>query len=224
MKNGGHCNKTYCKARTQWRSGNFGHKKYPLPPNQVCQHLATHKMKVYLTVTVFAFLQSLPSVHSSRLSKSSKDQEDKEDRRVPAVIQVADLTKCSDTFWEHPAPEGDAQVLPLKIDVDRVFDVQWNPPGHPQLCASWLQTPFGDDWGDYDTTYAREEPADLPGHYTFIKYHQNGKLGLVREKEDGTICSVFREVRFISVSDDVLIRKRGWLLGYNNSRREWTNW
>ena len=181
-------------------------------------------MKVYLTVTVFAFLQSLPSVHSSRLSKSSKDQEDKEDRRVPAVIQVADLTKCSDTFWEHPAPEGDAQVLPLKIDVDRVFDVQWNPPGHPQLCASWLQTPFGDDWGDYDTAYAREEPADLPGHYTFIKYHQNGKLGLVREKEDGTICSVFREVRFISVSDDVLIRKRGWLLGYNNSRREWTNW
>jgi len=154
-------------------------------------------MKVYLTV--FAFLQSLPSVHSSRLAKSAKDQEDKEERRVPVVIQVADLAKCSDTFYEHPAPDGDAQVLPLQIDVDRVFDVQWNPPGHPQLCASWLQTPFGDRWSDSD------EPADLPGHYTFIKYHRNGKLGLVREKEDGTICSVFREVRFVSVSDDVLM-------------------
>ena len=155
-------------------------------------------MKAY--PTAFALLLSLPSVRSSRLAKSEK-----EERRAPTVIKIDDLTKCSDTFWEHPPPAGDAQVLPLEIAVDRVFDVQWNPPGHPQLCASWLQTPFGDDWGDYDEAWGRDGPADLPGHYTFIKYHQNGKLGLVREQEDGTLCGVFLEVSFVSVSDDVLM-------------------
>jgi len=68
------------------------------------------------------------------------------ERRAPAVVQVAaDLARCSSFPWEHPGvPPGDeAQVLPLKIAVDRVFDVVWYPPGHPQLCAREFSPPLG---------------------------------------------------------------------------------
>jgi len=122
------------------------------------------------------------------------------------IINIADVPKCSDTFWEHPPPAGDAEVLPLNIAIDRAFDVQWNPPGYPTLEASWLQTPFGDDWGDYDEAWGRDGPVDhLGSHYNFVRHHKDGKLGMVREKDDGSLCSVFHEVAFISVSDDVLM-------------------
>ena len=29
------------------------------------------------------------------------------------IINIADVPKCSDKFWEHPPPAGDAEVLPL---------------------------------------------------------------------------------------------------------------
>ena len=60
-----------------------------------------------------------------------------------------------------------------------------------------MQTPFGDDWGDYG--------EELESHYNFVRYHKDGKLGMVREKDDGSLCFVFHEVAFISVSDDVLM-------------------
>mmetsp|Transcript_27736 Transcript_27736/g.47175 ORF Transcript_27736/g.47175 Transcript_27736/m.47175 type:complete len:241 (-) Transcript_27736:66-788(-) len=158
-----------------------------------------------LQAAALQFVQSKKQPIFSKTSKSQKPDDKERTADEPTIIQVADLAKCSDSFWEHPPPGGDAQVLPLRIPLDRVFDVQWNPPGHPELCAYWLQTPFGDDWGDYDTPWDREGTADLTGHYTFIKYHHDGSLGLVREKEDGTLCSVFLEVDFLSVSDDVLM-------------------
>ena len=65
----------------------------------------------------------------------------------------------------------------------------------PQLCAREFSPPYGD----------RDPSGNHSGNYTFIKYCQNGKLGLVREKEDGTMCTVFLEVRFISVSEEVLM-------------------
>ena len=126
-------------------------------------------------------------------------------RTKKQIIQIGDIPKCSEIFWEHPPPAGDAEILPLRVPVDRVFDVQWNPPGHPELYASYLQTPFGDDWGNYTEPWARDGPADLEGYYTFVRYHQDGKLGLLRKKEDGTLCSVFHEVAFISISDEVLM-------------------
>ena len=84
-------------------------------------------------------------------------------------------------------------ILPLDIPLDRVFDVQWNPPGYPELHASGLQPPVGDLAGQRN------------GHYTFTMNQESGVMGLVRQQTDGTVCQVFDSVHFRAISEEVLM-------------------
>ena len=88
------------------------------------------------------------------------------------------------------------QILPLDIPLDRAFDVQWNPPGQPKLDTWFLQQPY------YDM-------GDREGHYTFAKLNEDGDgdLSFVRQKPDGTVCSVFEKVDFVAISDTVLMMR-----------------
>lgn len=84
-------------------------------------------------------------------------------------------------------------ILPLDIPLDRVFDVQWNPPGYPELRASGLQPPVGD------------LAEQRNGHYTFIMNQESGVMGLARQQTDGTVCEVFDSVHFRAISEEVLM-------------------
>ena len=86
------------------------------------------------------------------------------------------------------------EVLPYVIPLDRAFDVQWNPPGFPELHTRFLQQPYNDRG-------ARD------GHYTFAKLNQDGdgEMSFVRQNPDGTVCSVFERVAFRAISETVLM-------------------
>lgn len=96
---------------------------------------------------------------------------------------------------QHKGKAGKARILPLDIPLDRAYDVQWNPPGYPELRTWGLAPPF------YDQETARD------GHYTFAKQNEDGAMtmSLVRQKPDGTVCSVFNNVEFQAISETVLM-------------------
>ena len=91
------------------------------------------------------------------------------------------------------------EFLPIQISTERAFDAEWNPPGHPTLVVSWLQSPY------FDT----EE--DRNGYYTFEKKF-GGVLGFVRKRMDGSVLEIFDEVEFKLISEDILM-----FLGHQNS-------
>ena len=99
--------------------------------------------------------------------------------------------------------------LPVEVPIDRVFDIQWNPPGHPQLSSDLLDIPFGDRGSDHRT-----------GHYTFRQSTDgDDNLSLVRVENDGSYVQVFERVQFLLMSDDVLMfngdphEDDGWPVG-----------
>lgn len=99
--------------------------------------------------------------------------------------------------------------LLVEIPIDRVFDIQWNPPGHPQLSSDLLDIPFGDRGSDHRT-----------GHYTFRQSTDgDDNLSLVRVENDGSYVQVFERVQFLLMSDDVLMfngdphEDDGWPVG-----------
>lgn len=51
-----------------------------------------------------------------------------------------------DTYSQRKGKEKaeTIQILPLDIPLDCAFDVQWNPPGQPELRTSYLEQPFYD--------------------------------------------------------------------------------
>jgi len=103
------------------------------------------------------------------------------------------LLRGGDKLSRNESEVGSFQILPLDIPLDRVFDVQWNPPGYPTLDTSFLLPPFNDQWTTRD------------GHYTFAQKDQDGVMSLVRKKTDGTVCSVFEKIDFRAISDEVLM-------------------
>ena len=58
-------------------------------------------------------------------------------------------------------------MLPLRIPLDRSWDVQWNPPGHPILSVSQLGIPNGKLQEDYFSMV----PAAYWGYYTLSLIH-----------------------------------------------------
>jgi len=96
----------------------------------------------------------------------------------------------------------DTTSLPIEIPIDRAFDLQWNPPGHPQLHAWLLDAPWGDRGNDPYGYYGND---DRDGHYTFRTNTEDEKMSFVRKKEDGTYAQVFERVEFLLISEDVLM-------------------
>mmetsp|Transcript_16989 Transcript_16989/g.28298 ORF Transcript_16989/g.28298 Transcript_16989/m.28298 type:complete len:286 (-) Transcript_16989:92-949(-) len=96
----------------------------------------------------------------------------------------------------------DTTSLPIEIPIDRAFDLQWNPPGHPQLHAWLLDAPWGDRGND---PYGYYDNDDRDGHYTFRINTEDEKMSFVRKKEDGTYVQVFERVEFLLISEDVLM-------------------
>mmetsp|Transcript_18841 Transcript_18841/g.34968 ORF Transcript_18841/g.34968 Transcript_18841/m.34968 type:complete len:255 (-) Transcript_18841:712-1476(-) len=91
----------------------------------------------------------------------------------------------------HPeAPE----LLPVRIPIDRCFDVQWSPPGHPVLDAWLLDVPYGD-----------RQSGDRNGYYAFAKDADGGMMIFVRKSTDGSIVRVFERVEVEVISDEVLL-------------------
>ena len=106
-------------------------------------------------------------------------------------------------------PVGAIKTYPtfllIKIPVDRAFDLQWNPPGYPQLEADFLAIPWGDrasdPWGYYDS-----ENDQRTGQYTFLEGASDGNsLSFVRTEENGSYVQVFKRVEFLLISDDILM-------------------
>jgi len=93
-------------------------------------------------------------------------------------------------------------TLPIVIPLNRCYDVQWSPPGHPMLDTYSLSVPYNDRFVDGEYVFL-EDKRD--GYYTF-KINMDGKItGFVRTNDDtGSITEVFNEVEFIAISEDVL--------------------
>jgi len=108
----------------------------------------------------------------------------------PSFAAAAALLYMSMNINVASAADG-VQILPLKISLDRAFDVQWNPPGYPILEATGLATPYGDS-------------GETDGHYTFAK-HPDGTMTFVRQKSDGSVCQVFSSVDFLVIGEDALL-------------------
>merc|ERR1711933_529867 len=85
-------------------------------------------------------------------------------------------------------------ILPIQIPIERCYDTQWNPPGHPLLSASFLRAPYKD---------RQSEQRD--GYYTF-EITANGEISsFVRvTEESSTIIRVFDKVDFLVISEDIL--------------------
>ena len=109
---------------------------------------------------------------------------------------VGDNIKASTTF------------LPIVIPIDRAFDVQWNPPGHPKLSADLLDIPWGDRGSD-PWAYHDSDHDHRTGQYTFLRQSTDDdeeNLSFVRVMEDdGSYVQVFERVQFLLISDDVLM-------------------
>lgn len=100
---------------------------------------------------------------------------------------------------------NDAAFLPIEIPIDRAFDVQWNPPGHPRLSAWFLDIPYGDR-GDDPYAYYDSGHDDRDGYYTFLPSNEDAtQMSFVRKQEDGSYIQVYERVEFLLISDDVLL-------------------
>ena len=117
---------------------------------------------------------------------------------ILAIFSLASASKDLHTT-------SDATFLPVEIPIDRAFDVQWNPPGHPQLNAWFLDIPYGDR-GDDPYAYYDNENDERGGYYTFLPSEEDAShMSFVRKQEDGTYIQVYERVEFLLISDDVLL-------------------
>lgn len=89
--------------------------------------------------------------------------------------------------------------------IERVFDIQWNPPGHPKLNADLLEIPWGDRGND-PYSYDKNDQDNRDGHYTFFQSgKEDGQMSFVRKQVDGTYIQVFERVEFLLFAEDVLM-------------------
>jgi len=97
-------------------------------------------------------------------------------------------SKCEDapTTSAHKGYD----MLPISIPLDRCFDVQWNPPGHPTLKTSRLIKPYKDD-------------ENRDGYYTFLV--KDGNMSFVRKSQDGSIRVIYEQVDFNLIGENVLM-------------------
>lgn len=113
---------------------------------------------------------------------------------LASALDPVDVIKTYPTF------------LPVEIPVDRAFDLQWNPPGYPQLDAQSLAIPWGDRANDDPWEYYDGEHDQRTGQYTFLEgASDDDSLSFVRTEEDGSYVQVFQRVQFLLISEDVLM-------------------
>ena len=101
--------------------------------------------------------------------------------------------------------DDNTAFLPIEIPTNRVFDVQWNPPGHPKLNAYLLDIPWGDRGND-PNSYDNSGQDNRDGHYTFFQSgEEDGQMKFSRKQVDGSYIQVFERVEFLLISDEVLM-------------------
>ena len=104
-------------------------------------------------------------------------------------------------------------VLPLRIPLNRAWDVQWNPPGHPILSVSQLQLPMGElEGGFYSLVPQEDEGATRMGYYTFATTTaaedsvDGGEISsFVRVTDEKCLVTIFDQVEFLVLSNEVLL-------------------
>ena len=117
-----------------------------------------------------------------------------------AVCSLASALGPADTTNAYPT------FLPIKIPVDRAFDLQWNPPGYPQLEADFLAIPWGDRANDDPWGYYDSENDQRTGQYAFLEgASDDNSLSFVRTEENGSYVQIFKRVQFLLISDDILM-------------------
>ena len=120
-----------------------------------------------------------------------------------ASAAASDLRRTTrDRLLLSTQNDNDATFFPVEIPIDRAFDVQWNPPGHPLLSTYFLDTPYG----DRGVHPYGSEHDDRDGYYTFLPSEEDtSQMSFVRKQEDGSYIQVYERVEFLLISDDVLL-------------------
>merc|ERR1711933_334586 len=77
--------------------------------------------------------------------------------RAPTRLSTNNPTKkLAKDPTEESLAEFPANLLPIRIPIERCYDTQWNPPGHPLLNAYFLSAPYND-----------RQSGQRDGYYTF---------------------------------------------------------
>lgn len=127
---------------------------------------------------------------------------------VDSEKAVSSVTDDEKTRTESPSSVGTTAsdhhldekriLLPIKIPVDRAFDVQWNPPGYPMLETYSLYAPWG-----------AKVKMILEGHDCYFAFElssENDIASFVQiDQTTGKNYTIFDSVEFVAISDDVLM-------------------
>jgi hypothetical protein len=106
------------------------------------------------------------------------------------------------------AAEG--EILPIRIPFDRVYDTQWNPPGHPTLSAS------GPPWDSQSLITLDKLSVNgiqvldniwgqtlLDGYYTFETDGYGNIKSFLWVTDEGAIVTIFEDIDPLLISEEV---------------------
>jgi len=114
--------------------------------------------------------------------------------KLVTVFIIAIATICG-------AAEG--AILPIRIPFDRVYDTQWNPPGHPTLSARSLKTL--DKVSVYGITGLDNIWGQtlLDGYYTFETDGYGNIKSFLWVTDEGAIVTIFEDIDPLLISEEV---------------------
>ena len=125
---------------------------------------------------------------------------------------VNDVYRFDDLLLDLYGYRTTSTVLPLRIPLNRAWDVQWNPPGHPILSVSELQLPIGEPGAESSIFPEEDEGATHTGYYTFVTTTASedsvdgGEISsFVRVTDEECLITIFDRVEFLVLSNEVLL-------------------
>ena len=101
---------------------------------------------------------------------------------VAMLLLVVVLSAADDYLGDDYDFAGDydfaaEDMLPLRIPLDRSWDVQWNPPGHPILSVSQLRLPIGEVGAEYSMFPEEDWPRTTRTGYYIHLHNDHGSGG-----------------------------------------------
>ena len=133
------------------------------------------------------------AIFSAHFSSQMKDQGPLDAQFIKiSGAPVQSVTQTPGAQMNDSVNETRKGEASIKVPLDRCFDVQWNPPGVPELRCRSLKQVYRDD-----------VPLSKGGYYTFSE--NEGAMSFSRVLPDGTKVRVFSRVTFMAISESVLM-------------------